>query len=65
VLYNVTNSQFRGTPDSVLDDGSFNPATNAGSFGNTFFNNSGAEQFNSVFNGIDRRRLEVGAKLIF
>ena len=65
VMYNVTNSSFLGTPDPFIDDGAFNPSTLTGSFANTHFNNSGAFQFNSVFNGIDRRRLEVGAKLIF
>jgi hypothetical protein len=66
VLYNVTNSQYRGQPDGLINDGSFNAVTNpGGSFGNTFFNNNGNGQFNTVFDGIDRRRLEVGAKLIF
>jgi len=64
-LYNVTNSQYLGTPDNLVDDGAFNPATNLGSFGNTHFNANGGGQFNTVFDGVDRRRLELGAKIIF
>jgi hypothetical protein len=60
--YNVLNRDFRGNPDPLIDDGNI---ANGGSFGNTFFNPSGGSQVNSVFQGIDRRRIEVGAKLIF
>jgi hypothetical protein len=60
--YNVLNRDFRGNPDPLIDDLNF---TNGGSFGNTFFNNTGANQANSVFQGIDRRRIEVGAKVTF
>jgi len=62
IAYNVLNRDFRGNPDPIIDDGNF---ANGGSFGNTFFNNTGAGQPNSVFQGIDRRRIEVGAKLTF
>jgi outer membrane receptor protein involved in Fe transport len=63
VAYNVFNRQFRGNPDPLADDGSF--AGRGGSFANNFFNPSGANQSNSVFSGIDRRRIEVGAKVTF
>lgn len=65
VAYNVMNRQYRGVPDPVIDDGNFADAQ--GSFGNTFFNSNGGNppQANSVFSGIDRRRIEVGAKIIF
>jgi hypothetical protein len=65
VAYNVMNRQYRGVPDPVIDDGNF--GDQGGSFGNTFFNSNGGNppQANSVFSGIDRRRIEVGAKVIF
>jgi len=65
VAYNVMNRQYRGTPDPLIKDGNF--ADKQGSFGNTFFNSNGGNppQTNSVFSGIDRRRVEVGAKIIF
>ena len=61
--YNVLNRQYRGTPAVDIDNGSF--ADVGGSFGNTYFNPSGDGQTNSVFSGIDRRRIELGAKIIF
>lgn len=60
--YNVMNRDFRGNPDPLIDDANF---ANGGSFGNTFFNPTGGGQVNSVFQGIDRRRIEVGAKITF
>jgi hypothetical protein len=48
---------------SGIDFGSFSEV--AWSFGNTFFNPNGNGETNSVFSGIDRRRLEVGGKIIF
>jgi hypothetical protein len=68
VAYNVLNRMYRGNPDPLLDDGNFGDVPPGGvpsSFGNTFFNTSGANQANSVFSGIDRRRIEVGAKITF
>ncbi len=50
--FNLFNRQFRDTPDPVITDGQFN-GLNAGSFQNTFFNNS------------NRRRMTLGMKLIF
>lgn len=61
--YNVLNHQYRGTPGVNIDYGNFPDA--GGSFGNTLFNSSGAGQTNSVFSGIDRRRIELGAKVRF
>lgn len=65
VAYNVMNRQYRGVPDPQIRDLDF--ANHEGSFGNTFFNSNGGNppQANSVFSGIDRRRIEVGAKVIF
>ena len=65
VAYNVMNRQYRGVPDPQIRNGNF--ADQQGSFGNTFFNSNGGSppQANSIFSGIDRRRIEVGAKVIF
>lgn len=61
--YNVLNRQYRGTPGVNVDFGNLSDA--GGSFGNTLFNIDGAGQTNSVFSGIDRRRIEVGGKVRF
>jgi Carboxypeptidase regulatory-like domain len=61
--YNVMNRQYRGTPGINIDFGSF--AETGGSFANTYFNTSGGGNTNSVFSGIDRRRIEIGGKIIF
>lgn len=61
--YNVMNRQYRGTPGVDIDFGNFSDA--GGPFGNTLFNSSGAGQTNSVFSGIDRRRIELGGKVRF
>ena len=61
--YNVLNHQFRGTPGVSIDGGSFDEV--GGSFGNTFYNSNGNLQTNSVFSGLDRRRIELGGKIIF
>lgn len=61
--YNVLNRQYRGVPGVNIDYGNF--ADTGGSFGNTLFNSSGAGQTNSVFSGIDRRRIELGGKVRF
>ena len=65
IAYNLMNRQYRGVPDVQIKHLDF--ANNEGSFGNTFFNNNGGNppQANSIFSGIDRRRIEVGAKVIF
>jgi hypothetical protein len=61
--YNVLNRQYRGTPGVNVDFGNF--ADTGGSFGNTLFNNNGGFQTNTTFSGIDRRRIELGAKIRF
>ena len=61
--YNVLNRQYRGTPGVYIDFGNFSEA--GGSFGNTLFNPDSGGQTNSVFSGIDRRRIELGAKVRF
>ena len=59
--FNVFNTQFRGVPDPVLDH------VTRGSFQNTDFNSNGGLTFagNNVTDGIGRRRLLFGMKLIF
>jgi hypothetical protein len=61
--YNVLNRQYRGTPGTNIDFGNFADA--GGSFGNTLFNTDGNGQTNSVFSGIDRRRIELSGKIRF
>ena len=63
IAYNIMNRQYRGTPGVNIDFGSFSEV--GGSFANTFFNANGNNETNAVFSGIDRRRLEVGGKIIF
>jgi hypothetical protein len=55
------NTQFRGVPDPILDD------VARGSFQNTDFNSNGGLAFagNNTTDGIGRRRLLFGMKLIF
>jgi Carboxypeptidase regulatory-like domain/TonB dependent receptor/TonB-dependent Receptor Plug Domain len=60
--YNVLNRQYRGTPGVNIDFLNF---ANGGSFGNTLFNTDANGETNSVFSGIDRRRIELGAKVRF
>ncbi len=59
--FNVFNTQFRGVPDPILDD------VARGSFQNTNFNSNGGLTFagNIITDGIGRRRLLFGLKLIF
>jgi hypothetical protein len=59
--FNVMNTQFRGVPDPILDD------VTRGSFQNTNFNSNGGLTFAGNINtdGIGRRRLLFGMKLIF
>ena len=59
--FNVFNTQFRGVPDPILDN------VTRGSFQNTNFNSNGGLTFagNNVTDGIGRRRLLFGMKLIF
>jgi hypothetical protein len=59
--FNVFNTQFRGVPDPILDH------VGQGSFQNTNFNSNGGLTFagNIITDGIGRRRLLFGLKLIF
>ena len=59
--FDVMNTQFRGVPDPILDD------VTRGSFQNTDFNSNGGATFAGNINtdGIGRRRLLFGMKLIF
>ena len=59
--FNLFNTMFRGVPAPRVT------SVAAGSFGNTNFNNSGGAAFagNLVTDGIARRRLQLGVKLIF
>jgi len=67
-VYNLFNHMFRGVPDPLIEDGNL---ANAGGFGNNFFNSSGGAGVegggysNSVLNGLGRRRMILGAKIIF
>lgn len=61
--YNVLNRQYRGVPQPNVDNGNFPDV--GGSFGNTIYNTNSGGQTNSVFSGIDRRRIELGAKIRF
>jgi hypothetical protein len=55
--FNVMNVQFRGVPDPRIN--------NVGSFQTTTFNSNGGLSINTVADGIGRRRLLFGLKLIF
>jgi hypothetical protein len=59
--FNVLNTQYRGVPDPALDH------VVQGSFQNTNFNSNGGLAFagNNTTDGIGRRRLLFGLKLIF
>jgi hypothetical protein len=59
--FNVMNHAFLGNPDPVLDDVAF------GGFQNTHFNSNGGftSTANATYDGIGRRRLLFGMKLIF
>jgi outer membrane receptor protein involved in Fe transport len=59
--FNVFNTQFRGVPDPILDD------VARGTFQSTDFNSNGGLTFagNLTTDGIGRRRLLFGLKLIF
>jgi hypothetical protein len=67
-VYNLFNHMFRGVPDPLIEDGNL---ANAGGFGNNFFNSSGGAGVegggysNFVLNGLGRRRMILGAKIIF
>jgi len=67
-VYNLFNHQFRGVPDPLIEDGNL---ANGGPFGNNLFNSSGGAGVegggysNVVLNGLGRRRMILGAKIVF
>jgi hypothetical protein len=60
--YNLFNHRFLGVPDPFIDD--LNQA-NGGTFANNFSNPSGGDYTNVTSAGLGRRRLILGARLIF
>jgi len=70
-VYNLFNHMFLGVPDPVIDNGNL---ANNGSFGNNVFNSSAQGGVNSdgnggytnpTLNGLGRRRMILGAKIVF
>jgi len=59
--FNVLNNQWLGVPDPIVND------TTTNAFATTRFNQNGGDTFagNTVTDGIGRRRLQFGLKLIF
>jgi len=74
-VYNLFNHMFLGVPDPTIDACNFAARTVAGcsgSFGNNLFNSSGGVNFegsggytNATLGGLGRRRMILGAKIIF
>jgi len=60
--YNLFNHRFLGVPDPFIDDGNL---ASGGTFANNFSNSSGGDYTNVNPAGLGRRRLILGAKLIF
>jgi hypothetical protein len=60
-VFNVFNRQYRGVPDAFIDDVGLKIPT----FGNNFSNSSGLGEVNATQNGVARRRIQFGLKLIF
>jgi outer membrane receptor protein involved in Fe transport len=63
MAFNLFNRQFRGVPDTIIDD-SGDPTAGA-SFANTYYNYTGGDSSGATQGGIGRRRLQFGLKLIF
>jgi len=61
--YNLFNHRFLGVPDPFIDDGNLQDA--GGTFANNFSNSSGGDYTNVTAAGLGRRRLSLGAKIIF
>jgi hypothetical protein len=61
-VFNVLNHRFLGVPDPLIDD--LNLA-NGGTFANNLSNSSGGDYTNPTFTGLGRRRMELGAKIVF
>ncbi len=62
IAFNVFNRYFMGVPDPLIVSGN---AEVGSSFGNFNFNDNGGDSANATQSGIGRRRIEVGAKIIF
>lgn len=60
-VFNIFNRQYRGVPDAFIDDVALNVPT----FANNFSNSSGQGEVNATQNGVARRRIQFGMKLIF
>jgi hypothetical protein len=60
--YNLMNHRFLGVPDPFIEDGN---QSVGGTFANNFSNNSGGDYTNVTNAGLGRRRLILGAKIIF
>ena len=60
--YNLMNHRFLGVPDPFIEDG--NQAV-GGTFANNFSNPSGGDYTNPTSAGLGRRRLILGARIIF
>jgi hypothetical protein len=60
--FNLFNHRFLGVPDPFIDD--LNLA-NGGTFANNFSNSSGGDYTNVTAAGLGRRRLTLGAKVVF
>ncbi len=58
-VFNLLNRDFRGVPDTWLDDGNW---ANGSSYGNTYWNSTG---YGWSGGGLGRRRMILGAKFTF
>jgi hypothetical protein len=67
-VYNLFNHQFLGVPDPIVDDCNLankDAVGCSGSFGNNLFNSSGGDYTNTTLAGLGRRRMILGAKIVF
>jgi hypothetical protein len=63
--YNVLNRMYLGVPDNAFADYILGQPSVLPQFGTNNYNASGAGVVNRVYDGIGRRRMSFGAKLIF
>jgi len=64
-VFNIFNRQYRGAPDAFIDDVTLNVPTFANNFSNGSTSSSGNGEVNSTQDGVGRRRIEFGLKIIF
>jgi hypothetical protein len=67
-VYNLFNHQVLGVPDPIVDDCNLankDAVGCSGSFGNNLFNSSGGDYTNTTLAGLGRRRMILGAKIVF